>query len=131
MEDNMGNIDTNAYNKAKDILKVTVCDECQGEFVLTEDSILTTDTVAKESVLTLTYFVCPHCKRLYVIRIDTQKTKQMKFNYQLQAAKIKAYIDRGKVPSEAHLNRLDKYKRILDKEYSRLDSIYKGSFYQK
>jgi uncharacterized protein YbaR (Trm112 family) len=112
-------------------INITVCDECKGEFILTEDNIKTGHAEVNNVKLKLTYFICPHCNKLYRISIDTDKTQQLKDTYLSLVQMIQERAKIGKLPTQSQLDRVNKQKKLLDKEYQRLDSIYSGVFYQK
>jgi hypothetical protein len=38
---------------------------------------------------------------------------------------------RGKTPTQAQLDRVAKYQKLLKREYDRLDALYNGKFYLK
>jgi ssDNA-binding Zn-finger/Zn-ribbon topoisomerase 1 len=127
----MGVTDLNKYEEEKKKPKLVVCDDCQGEFILTQESIKTDSLEAKGEIIQITYFTCPHCNKLYKIKIDSIKTLQALKVYEMQMNLVTTKLQKGKVVTEANMNRLEKAKKNLAKEYGKLDELFSGSFYQK
>jgi hypothetical protein len=125
------NFDKEVYEQEKAKLKITYCDECRGEFILTNDKLLVSELNPKGEHIAITYFVCPHCNKLYKIAIDNMKTANLKQLIECHVNNLARARARGKEITQTQIDRVNKYRKLLTKEYARLDSTYNGSFYQK
>jgi predicted Rdx family selenoprotein len=125
------NFDLDIYKKERSALKVTYCDECRKEWILTSNDIKQQKMSPKGEEIVLTYFVCPHCGKIYPICIDNVQTVQMKSQIEAQVNKLAAFKSRNKIVSQSQLYRVAKLQKLLKKEYDRLDALYNGKFYLK
>lgn len=80
--------------------------------------------------LEVTYFVCPHCGKLYVVRIDNAETKRLQNQIQLEIKRV----NRDKSAGKDATKRIKKVSRLTDQHKALCESLknkYNGTFYQK
>lgn len=130
---NMGNdkmIDVELYDNLKTSNKILFCDNCGDEWELKTTDIKQTKIVPKDEVITLTYFTCPKCGKLYVVNIDNDYTLQLRNKLLLEIKRIKSEDKKGKDTSKRRKKVSSLYIK-LKKLGDELKVIYNGTFYQK
>lgn len=119
-----------SYLESQDRMKTIECDECKNEFLFANDIVKEDEVRIHNNSIKLTYFTCPHCFKVFPVLIDTIKSLSLKSAYVHQLGVIE-HLTKRKKPTEKAIERANKYKRLLEKEYSYISKAYNGVFYQK
>ena len=61
--------------------KRIICDLCANEFSIEAVNIKEEDIIIKEKQLSVLYFCCPYCKRVYIIQVVDEKAKALQKRY--------------------------------------------------
>lgn len=121
-------IDLQAYEDAKQSIKVLECDECKKEFLLESVNIETLHITDKSKGLYFEYkyFLCPKCGQPYTVCIDDELSLLQEKIYMAQREKVVRKKNRGRL-KESDVEKLSKKRKqllrrrdMLLKEYSKV-----------
>lgn len=115
------------YNTVKDIEKSTVCDECNFVWKTSDTEIKSSKVTVRKEKLTVTYFVCPNCNKLYVVTVDNKETIHYK-------RLLRYYTDVfTRTQNRSLLPKITQYSKFIIKQTGNLKlNLEKyGTFYQK
>lgn len=111
-------------------LNTVECDECGKQWIMKATEIQTQPIEVHGEKLEVTYFLCPHCGKLYLVRIDNSETRRLQAQIELEQKRVAKDKQNGKNPSK----RIKKVIRLSDQHKAVCESLrhkYNGTFYQK
>lgn len=105
------------------------CDECEHEFFLEAIKIENADVKLNNKLLTLTYFVCPKCNKIYRITIKDERCKLLEEDIERAKLKVQKICCSGNI---AHAIFLDEMLQKKIKRFrihiEKLNEMFKGTF---
>ena len=106
-----------------------ICDECQNEFQLSSIKIQTKEIELKNEKLTLDFFTCPKCNKIYRVCLKDALYEELKEDLEKTKKRIRRNSGSNKVEMASMLNTmvLRKQER-LSKHIDRLNDIFPGTF---
>lgn len=121
-----GSVDSNIFKAVRRSRTKVNCDSCKKEF----DIVLKTSDIKGFEGTELTYFVCPHCDRMYKVKIDNEYTKLLAGEIRARQA---AKLPRGSGKSLEqdvlkHELEIENLKSRLEKEFASLDEKFSKLF---
>lgn len=122
-------LDMSKYVAAKESVKITVCDKCKGEFVVSYEDLKVESITINGENLAVTNFRCPHCEKMYVVLIDTFHTLRAKENVQQELRKLeilKKRKDEYKIKKQ--IERIELKNKKLQRIYNMLEHKYTRYF---
>lgn len=123
-------LDMEKYLTAKESTKVTVCDKCKDEFIISFHDLKVEGIVVGGENLTVTNFRCPRCEKMYVVLIDNVQTLQMKEYIRRELVKLEIMKRRrnDEIKIVKQIDKIQSKNKKLERVYKMLDSKYKKVF---
>lgn len=119
------------YDLLKQVFKEIECDKCHKMWKLSDTDVKKESIIVKGVNLTITYFLCPCCNKLYPVTIDTLETVTMQEELNNLINRVSALKLKGKSPTEQLIKKVNRQRALLAKKQKELKKIYNGTFYQK
>lgn len=105
------------------------CDECGVQFQLDSVSIKTTSMNLNEGKCDVVYFVCPSCKKVYLVSVNDSKYYDLKNDLEKQVMRLrKIRGSKNRELAKAIANMIEKKKDRLSHHVNKLKQKYKGRF---
>lgn len=105
------------------------CDDCKQEFFVNSVNIDETAITLNGQALTLVYFVCPRCNKIYRILLKDKQYDELKEDLEKTKARIRKQCGSGNEELARTLNSMvvKKHERLKN-HLNALDRKYPGTF---
>lgn len=109
--------------------KIIYCDECKHEFYLDSVKINEAEVDCLGEQLTLMYFTCPKCNKIYNIGLKDAQFEMLKEDLDKTKKRIRKNHGSGNLEFARTLNNMvqRKHERLM-KHMQKLNSKYPGTF---
>lgn len=109
--------------------KIIYCDECKHEFYLDSVKINEAEVDCLGEQLTLMYFTCPKCNKIYNIGLKDAQFEMLKEDLDKTKKRIRKNHGSGNLEFARTLNNMvqRKHERLM-KHMKKLNSKYPGTF---
>ena len=105
------------------------CDECKYEFSVNSVNIQEATVKAKGQVLTLDYFVCPKCNKIYRIMLKDEQYEKLKEDLEKTKNRIRKTYGSKNIELASSLNvMVTKKSERLRSHLTRLEKKFPGTF---
>lgn len=109
--------------------KVIYCNDCNYEFLLSAVEIKEADIELSGQTMTLVYFVCPHCGRLYKVAIKDERYKVLLEDLNATKARIRRCRGKKNFELASMLNNMvQKKAQRLREHMDKLNGKFTGTF---
>ncbi len=109
--------------------QVIFCDECKHEFLMSAVNINEQAICIEKQQLTLIYFTCPKCNKIYKVCLMDDKSKELKEDLEKTKKRIRRNRGSNNVEMASMLNNMVLKKQDRLKSYmNKLNGNYKGTF---
>ncbi len=115
------------YRKDK---KIIVCNECKHEFLLSAVNIKSADVQIKNQPLTLHYFTCPKCNKIYRVLLQDARYVELKEDFEKTKARIRNNHGSNNEEFARMLDSMvrNKFERLKNYE-DKLSKMLPGTFF--
>lgn len=106
-----------------------VCDECKNEFFLNAVNIEKAEVAINNKLLTLIYFTCPKCNKIYRVLLADTRYFELKEDFEKTKKRIRKNHGSNNEVVARMLNKVV-YKKLekLRKHTDKLNKMFQGTF---
>ena len=106
-----------------------ICDECKHEFSMNSVKIQEAPIILDKQEMTLVYFTCPKCNKIYRISIEDKRYYELKKDIEKTKKRIRKYNGSGDSEMARVLNSMvNKKHQRLKNHVEYLKQRYPGTF---
>lgn len=105
------------------------CDDCKHEFLMNSVNIEEATIDIEGQVLTLVYFACPKCNKIYKVLLKDDKYNELHDDFENTKLRVQKNFGSGKKEFASTLNSmLAKKQERLNRHIDKLNKTFSGTF---